>query len=203
MEGKHLLLSTRKDMMRESLNVQRGKLMDEALNSILLMSEEKIKEIIQREQMRIVQKEISKGRNVAKVPKLDTKVYKMICRKCGKFEVDCNNLRSIQGQHHVIIQSDIWTKVKVKSFPKNPPRFAEEIICEGRLFGGGGNDGCPHELGVVGTFRGVRLPFLSYKFLLIRDETSFKTLPITKWADVPFTINAINDPDDLAKMQTT
>ncbi|XP_060606657.1 interferon-induced helicase C domain-containing protein 1-like isoform X2 [Ruditapes philippinarum] len=200
-EGQHVVLSKQKDMIRGSINVQRGRLMDEALNSIVSMSEKDIKDIITTEQRRIVQTELAKQQNVAKVPKLDTSLYKLICKKCGKFEVNCNDLRSIQDQHHVVIQPDIWTKVRVRSFPRNPPRFAEEIICEGRLFGGGGNDGCPHEIGVVGTFRGARLPFLSYKFLLIKDKTSLTTRPITKWADVPFKIHPINDPEDLTTMQ--
>lgn len=200
-EGKYTVISDHKGTLRESLNIQRGYLMDKAMEEILGMREDDVRDFIHKEQNTIVQKERNKQGNVAKkVPKLDNSKYKMICSKCGKFEINCSALRCINGQHYVIVRPDIWASVSTKPFPKQPPRFDEAITCQARLFGAGGNS-CTHELGIVSTYKDVRLPFLSYKFLRVNDTETNRTIILRKWSDAPFHIPDIVDPDDLLAMQ--
>lgn len=198
-EGKRVVISKGKEILRESLNIQRGILMDQAMKCILAKHENEIRAFLRDEQNRIVANERIKRKNVAKVPKLETSTFKMKCRRCGKFETNCNTLRSING-HHAVIDPDIWTEISTQPFPKKTPRFDVDIVCQARLFGAGGNK-CTHELGTVSTYKGVRLPFLSYKSLVVEDTTTSKTVPLTKWADAPFDIPNLKDPDDLIKMQ--
>lgn len=197
-EGKQITLSKSKDTLRESLNIQRGILMDEAMKCILSMSEEDIRDILKNEQKKIVVHEKIQRQQGTKVPKLESSTYKMVCRKCGKFEVNCDTLRSIDG-HHAVIDPDIWSRISTKPFPKKTPVF-DGFTCQSRLFGPGGS-GCTHELGVVSTFRDVQLPFISYKFFVVKNTSTSKTTPLTKWADAPFHIPRLEDPDDLLKMQ--
>lgn len=201
MEGTYTVISDHKGTLRESLNIHRGYLMDQALEIILSMQEDDVRDFIRKEQNTIVQNERNEQGNVAKkVPKLDNSKYKMICGKCGKFEVNCGALRCIKSQHYVIVQPAIWASVSTKPFPKQPRTFDEAINCQAMLFGAGGNS-CTHQLGIVSTYKGVRLPFLSYKFLRVMDTETNNTIMLSKWSDAPFHIPDIVDPDDLSAMQ--
>lgn len=201
-KGEKILLSDAKKHLRESLNVQRGALMDEAMKIVLGMTRDKRQEFISNEQKAIIRKEqqrMQQENNAAKKVKLDNSKYKMVCAKCSNFSVNCSSLRCINEQHHAIIDPAIWAQVTTKPFPKQVPKFDKDLNCQGRLFGSGINK-CTHELGTVSKFREVPLPFLSYKMVRVIDTDTGKSFKLGKWSDAPFSIAAIVEPDDLDVM---
>ncbi|KAK3097718.1 hypothetical protein FSP39_012440 [Pinctada imbricata] len=198
--GIRIVLANCKDSQRDVVNIQRGRLMDEAVKDVLAMEDAILMSIIERKQRQICESERRSQGTVSKVHKLDNCRFKMTCKSCGKFDVDCSKIRSIDGAHHILVEKDIWKYMTAQPFPKNPPRFHEDIILQGKLFGNGKN-GCTHQWGTVFSYKGVRLPAISHKLLAVKDTDTKRTWKIGKWEEAPFSILPISE-DDLNLMAT-
>ncbi|KAK3098862.1 hypothetical protein FSP39_023804 [Pinctada imbricata] len=172
--------------------------MDEAVREVLGMNDETVLPEIKRKQKEICENERRSKATSPNIPKFESCRYKMACKLCGKFEVDCDKIRSIDGKHHVLIDKNIWKCMKVLP-PSSEKRIDSNIIKQGKIFGNG-DQGCTHPLGSVFCYKEVRLPTLTRTSLVVKDTETSKTWELKKWEFAPFKVLPI-EGDDLKIME--
>ncbi|XP_061163536.1 ATP-dependent RNA helicase DHX58-like [Saccostrea echinata] len=184
-EGTFITIGEGKHTIREHLNTQRALLMTDAVNEICNMSQEKLKEKLDkcRNDILLEEKRKQQKEKEENLTKRDHSEYAVSCTRCGKFDIDCENIFLIKGVHHAVVDKNIAAKITQKKLKKKPYNGDDlEQLTEWY------HDNCAEKLGTVYRFKGVGLPvmgqgrFVYYK----KQDQPRKPLPVTKWKYVPF-----------------
>ncbi|XP_062574027.1 interferon-induced helicase C domain-containing protein 1-like isoform X2 [Saccostrea cucullata] len=184
-EGTYITIGEGKHTIREHLNTQRALLMTDAVNEICNMRQEMLKEKLKKCRYEILLEEKRKQQKEQEesLSKKDHSEYAVSCTRCGKFDIDCENIFLIKGTHHAVIDKNKAAKITQKRLKKKPYKEDDlEQLMEWY------HDNCAEKLGTVYLYKGIRLPvmgqgrFVYYK----KQDKPRKPLPIIKWKFVPF-----------------
>ncbi len=191
-ENSTYILVTDREAGREMVNRIREEMMDETLRNIKDMSTKDFKkEIID------LQKKAKVGRDMARVEKRAVEKLKkthqqqgdfvLRCYKCNQFACVSSDIRSIQGQHHVVIDEQFCNRVKFVSAVK-PQSFGNDGKFEkhGKIY----CNKCYHDWGVMAKFAGVPIEIIKIASFMLVDSRDERRM-CKKWKQCPFSVSAL------------
>ncbi|KAL5016985.1 hypothetical protein ScPMuIL_006574 [Solemya velum] len=189
--GKSFLLAKRKIFQRETINIERAKLMRDAVRHFKAMPlEEKMakvqeiqKKVLGQERMKemILQDKISKKKKAA---------FELRCGRCGKQAVEGDYIRCINGQHHVITDPQFIHRMDAE--PASKVKKFDDITIDAKMK----CKKCSFYWGEMLIYQTVHFPVIKITSFVVID-CSKKTPPkqYKKWIDVPFTVSVLTDED--------
>ncbi|KAK6185596.1 hypothetical protein SNE40_007796 [Patella caerulea] len=183
--GVSVLLGSNQIVQREMLNVERAKMMTEAIIKLRQLPKHEVTNRISEYQKEAIEEE--EINEVAKQYRLSRKReghFKLRCMRCRNLTIDSKDIRTVQGSHHVVIDPSFMKKVdmrpdKVPHKPFDGIQIAGKIHCKE----------CHNYLGITFKYKGNMFPALKlecYQFINGDEITNHK-----KWQSIPFKVKEI------------
>ncbi|XP_054766744.2 antiviral innate immune response receptor RIG-I-like [Lytechinus pictus] len=192
----------RKLAEREKMNRIRERMMEEATETVCGMikdnKQEYLDNIAELQRQDASERSLQRsGRLAAEKKKSNRKVHKevkLLCKHCREFICYTEDIRSINGQHHIVIEENFRERIITERFQEDQTLYgdvkvSQEVQCKR----------CKQQLGFMMIFREHELPLLSIRYLVIEVRKGIRVHK-KKWSDTTslFTIKDI-DLEDLAK----
>ena len=113
---------------------------------------------------------------------------KLTCKKCSKLACHSDDIRSIEGAHHIVVNDEFSNQYETKE-NKHPVKIEELdigriLICVK----------CKSEWGHLAVYRGMTLPLLKIASFVV-EYPNGKQQRTKKWKDVIFKVKPISDED--------
>lgn len=187
--SKCLLISSQKERIaKEKLNMEREKIVEEAIMSLQSSAERlsSLVDVFQREDK--VKRDLEKS-YTERPRQLGS--YELLCAKCKTSAFYSHDLRVLQESHHIVLDHSIFKRCITEAHP-NPKGFDgfmknEKMYCAN----------CEHDWGIIASYMTVQdLPVVKIESFVAQDCTSGRQQCFRKWRAVPFAIK----PFDLAEM---
>ncbi|XP_041476462.1 antiviral innate immune response receptor RIG-I-like isoform X2 [Lytechinus variegatus] len=192
----------RKLAEREKMNRIRERMMEEATETVCGMikdnKQEYLDNIAELQRQDASERSLQRtGRLAAEKKKSNRKVHKevkLLCKHCREFICYTEDIRSINGQHHIVIKESFRERIITERFHEDQTLYgdvkvSQEVQCKR----------CKQQLGYMMIFREHELPLLSIRYLVIEVREGIRVHK-KKWSDTTslFTIKDI-DLEDLAR----
>ncbi|XP_050398834.1 ATP-dependent RNA helicase DHX58 [Patella vulgata] len=183
--GVSVLLGSNQIVQREMLNVERSKMMTEAILKLRQLPENAITSKISKYQIEAIEEE--EINEVAKQYRLNRKReghFKLRCMRCRNLTIDSTDIRTVQGAHHVVIDPSFMKKVDTRP-DKDPHKPFDGIQIAGKIH----CKECHNYLGITFKYKGNMFPALKlecYQFIDGDKVTNHK-----KWQSIPFKVKEI------------
>ncbi|XP_059177114.1 antiviral innate immune response receptor RIG-I-like isoform X2 [Physella acuta] len=194
--GKSVLLAMEDVINREKSNIERTKLMAEAINKINQIELSEIKA-----QISYYQSEIIKNAEIAEKnkDKKDHKevCFKMVCFLCRQTSIDCSKVRTIYKKHRISIDSDLLKYGKVMRKPRKPYTIDEvdflgPVLCQGKVEGKGI---CGNSLGSLIKYKNVQYFAMGIKAFGFFIGTNTDLQKFKQWDGVDYVIEELTPSD--------
>ena len=113
------------------------------------------------------------------------------CIKCYREACSLDDVKSINNQHHVVINDLFLSKMKLIELKKQP--IIEGFTHQQKIHCGN----CQHKWGTMVKYQQEELPLIAIKNFMLKDGNGKKWYA-KAWKEVPFVVQSI-DLDDLGK----
>ncbi|XP_063405225.1 ATP-dependent RNA helicase DHX58-like isoform X1 [Mytilus trossulus] len=189
--GKEVIIGSEKENLRETINVERMVLMEKAVDAVLAMKENDIREKIDEGKQLLFKAEEAERMKALEISKNKiVEQFKVSCRKCSKNIVEGHNLKILKGSLHVVFDNSIFGRISRKPIKHV---VTEDIQLTDRVFGE-----CGHEWGHLNVYNDCELVVLGQKYIKVFNVAKQVAVNVKKWKDVPYKIDTIDDDDILA-----
>uniref|UniRef100_A0A8C1XKY8 Activating signal cointegrator 1 complex subunit 3 n=1 Tax=Cyprinus carpio TaxID=7962 RepID=A0A8C1XKY8_CYPCA len=107
--------------------------------------------------------------------------YELLCSKCKKFACMSDDIRVVQGSHHIVLDRSMFKRCTTAPH-KNPRAFSgfckkEKMLCAE----------CKHDWGLIASYLTIQdLPLLKIESYVVQDCVTRRQDYFRKWRDVPF-----------------
>ncbi|KAJ8269635.1 hypothetical protein COCON_G00122420 [Conger conger] len=188
--SKCFLISDRKErIVKEKLNMQREKIVEEAIANLQESREtmEAKIDILQREDKRVRDHKNS----VPERPRTAGS-FELLCAKCKRFACFSDDVR-VKDTHHIVVDRTIFDRCDIKPH-KNPKRFGQfeekmKLFCKH----------CPSfDWGITASYMEIEdLPLIKIRSFVVQNCETKKQRTFRRWKDVTFPLRQF----DLADIQ--
>lgn len=107
--------------------------------------------------------------------------YELLCSKCKKFACMSDDIRVVQGAHHIVLDRSMFKRCTTAPH-KNPRAFSgfckkEKMLCAE----------CKHDWGLIASYLTIQdLPLLKIESYVVQDCVTRRQDYFRRWRDVPF-----------------
>ncbi|KAH9492757.1 hypothetical protein Btru_026248 [Bulinus truncatus] len=195
--GVSILLAANTIYEKEMLNIEKTKLMSDAIKEIAHKDIKTMDGENEQYQREVLEKENQKEADHPDKRNTVKKRFKMICHLCAKLEICSDDKRTINGSHRVIVNQKIWSMVQVrrtetvKTFGK--AQLVGTVHCksdpENETY-------CFNKLGSLMLYRESLFVTLGIEnFSVYVAESKNGQVFFKKWKNVPYVIEDITQED--------
>ncbi|XP_071090165.1 interferon-induced helicase C domain-containing protein 1-like [Haliotis cracherodii] len=195
--GTSVLLGSGKTHQKEMLNLARAAMMERAVKKILQMPFDQVDGRISSLQNETLVKEETKDlvQRRQNRQKLQTN-FILKCACCKSFCAHSKDLRVINDNHHVVIDSEFEGRIEVKPFQK------QKNIDGIKLTGHMQCKTCHRAWGTKFLYQGISYPSLAIKNFIVVNEETNEIKHCKKWLELPYTIRVMS-PEDFKTCPST
>lgn len=107
--------------------------------------------------------------------------YELLCSKCKKFACMSDDIRVVQGSHHIVLDRSMFKRCTTAPH-KNPRAFSgfckkEKMLCAE----------CKHDWGLIASYLTIQdLPLLKIESYVVQNCVTRRQDYFRRWRDVPF-----------------
>lgn len=182
--SKCFLISSQKERIdKEKSNMQKEKLVDQAVSTIQNTPSETLLQKIQFLQREARLKREQERRLPDRVLTEDS--FLLLCTKCKTSVCYSDDIRVLMGAHHVIVDRSLFSRALVK--PHQKPKVFDRVIFNKKLYCG--HDQCGHDWGVLVTYNNIPdLPVIKVDSFVLKNCVTGQQRYYRKWKEVPFSM---------------
>ncbi|XP_047662804.1 probable ATP-dependent RNA helicase DDX58 isoform X1 [Tachysurus fulvidraco] len=179
------LISSRQErIQKEKQNMEREKLVEKAIK-LLQDSPDHMCAKVDRFQREDVARRALANPNDEKT-QIDGS-YHFLCGKCKKFVCLSDDLRVLQGSHHIVLDKSIFQRCSTK--PHRKIATFDNITKKEKMF----CSECQQDWGIIASYMNIQdLPVLKIESFIIKDLATNEQQYFRKWRDVTFRMRAFD-----------
>jgi len=187
--GKSILIADRRNVERESINIEREYMMNQAVVKLLSLSPDVVLTDVRELQEKICREEQEEDEMNEAIAdsKLDER-FEMICGLCGKFDFSSDGIRCYKKSQYVVVDSNFYKNIIWK--PHQKSNSYDAVQKTHKIYG----KCCEHDWGIGVLLHNNRCAVLKLASFVVNGER-YKS-----WKDVPYRVTTFDMKEDIKRL---